>query len=188
MGELSSIFGELVQMLRNLPPGGFDTAYAQKPPSAAASRAVSFMCDQQQFKDAVQLAEMGADLAKKAHNPDDHPPDPFVETILAGMSSLEAKVDQLALDTANLASNPPAQTKTFAAAAAAGGNHPPPAGAKPKPGLKGKKPPSAPSPPPAPKLTLSQISVDKVNFVELSTDAELLASRAKNALTAALKE
>lgn len=187
MGELSRIFEELVRMLKDLPPGGFEKAYAQKPPTAAASRAVSFMCDKQQFKDAVRLAEMGAELAAKAHNPEELPQDPFVETILAGMRSLEAKVDQLALDTANLASNPPAQAKTFAAAAA-GGNSSAPVGAKAKTGPKGKKPPSVPSPPPAPKLTLSQISVDRADFVELATDAELLASRATSALSAALKE
>lgn len=187
MGELSFIFGELVRLLKELPPAGFDKAYAQKPPSAAASKAVSFMCDKQLFKEAVRLAELGARLADKAHDPEEPSPDPFAETILAGMRSLEAKVDQLALETANLVANPPAQAKTFAAAAA---------GAKPvglaesktKNGAKGKKTPSVPSPPPAPKLTLSQTAVDKASFVELRTDAERLASRASSAIAAALNK
>lgn len=130
---------------------------------------------------------MGAELASKAHNPEELPQDPFVETILAGMRSLEAKVDQLALDTANLVSSPQAQAKTFAAVAA-GGKPPNSNGVKSKPGPKGKKTPSVPSPPQAPKLTLSQVLTDKADFVELTTDAELLASRAKNALLTALKE
>lgn len=145
------------------------------------------MCDKQLFKDAVRLAEMGAHLAEKAHNPDAPLPDPFAETILAGMRSLEAKVDQLALETANLAANPPAPAKTFAAAAA-GGKTSGPAETKSKANGKGKKPPAAPPRPQAPKLVLSQSSIDKESFVELTTEAANFASRALTAITAALKE
>lgn len=156
MGELSVIFRELVRMLKDLPPGGFDKAYGHRHPTSVAAKPVSFMCDKQQFKDAVRLAEMGAELASKAHNPEEPPPDPFVETILAGMRSLEAKVDQLALDTANLASHPPTPPKSFAAAAA-GGISSGPTGTKMKTGPKGKKPPSVQPPPPSPQAHLVPI-------------------------------
>lgn len=103
MGELSIIFAELVRVLKYLPPGGFDRDYAHKPPTAAASKAVSFMCDKQLLKEEVRLAEMGSNLAEQAHTPGESRPDPLVKKILAAMHSLEAQVDQLLLDTANLA-------------------------------------------------------------------------------------
>lgn len=187
MGELSVVFGELVKMLKDLPPGGFDKAYAHRPPSSAAAKSVSFMCDKKLFKEAVRLAELGANLAMQAHNPEEGPTVPFVETLLAGMRSLEAKVDQLSLDTANLAAKQPTPTKTFAAAAA-GGKTAETQGFKPKQGARGKKPPSAPPPVPPPKLTLSQLALDKADFVEITTDAGLLASRATRAIALALEE
>lgn len=187
MGELSMIFGELVRVLKDLPPGGFDKAYAHKPPNSAASKAVSFMCDKQSFKEAVRLAEMGASLAERAHLPDTSPPDPFVETILAGMRSLEVKVDQLSLDTANLAAKQEPPPKTFAAAVSSSAPSEPHRG-KPRPGAKGKKPPSAPAPTQAPKLTLAQLATDKADFVEMSTDPSDLANQAMTAINSALKE
>lgn len=103
MGELSVIFGELVKMLKDLPPGGFDKVYGHQPPTSVAAKPVSFMCDKQQFKDAVRLAELGARLAEQAHHPAEADPNPFEESVLAGIKSLEAKIDQLALDAANAA-------------------------------------------------------------------------------------
>lgn len=187
MGELSAIFRELVRTLKDLPPGGFEKAYALRPPSAAAPEPQRFLCDKQQFKDAIRLAELGASLAEQTHTSSDLPQDPVVTTVLEGLKSLEAKVDQLALDTANLAAKQPAPTKTFADAAAKGIPTEPHRG-KPKPGPKGKKPPSAPAPLKAPQLTLSQLSADKSDFVEMTTEAGLLASRAHKAIHTALRE
>lgn len=187
MGKLSVIFGELVRMLKELPPGGFDKAYTHKPPTTAAPKPVSFMCDKKLFKEAVRLAEMGAQLAESAHNPGEIQQDPALETILAGMKSLEAKVDQLSLDTANLAAKQPEPTKTFAAATA-GGKTADPQGGKPKSAAKGKKPPSAHPPPAIPKITLAQLSAERADFVETASDAGALASRAKRAITLALEE
>lgn len=174
-------------MLRDLPPGGFDKAYATRPPSAAATKAVSFMCDKQAFKDAVRLAELGASLAEKATDLPSAPPEPFTETILAGMKSLEAKVDQLALDTANLAAKQHKPPKTFAEATARS-TQPDSLKSKPRAGAKGKNPPSAPLPQRAPQLTLSQISADKEDFVDMTTNAGLFASRALIAIIEALQD
>lgn len=64
MGELSVIFGELVRMLQDLPPGGFDKAYTSRPLSSTGPRPpISSMCDKQHFKDFVRLAELGARMA-----------------------------------------------------------------------------------------------------------------------------
>lgn len=84
MGELSTIFGELVRMLKELPPGGFDKAYNQKAPATAAAKMVSFMCDRQSFKDVVRLAELGAGLADQAKNQVSPIVDPFTDTVVAG--------------------------------------------------------------------------------------------------------
>lgn len=185
--KLSAIFGELVRVLRDLPPGGFNKSYAPKPPGAAATKAVSFMCNKKAFKDAVRLAELGASLAEKATALPTASPDQFAETVLAGMKSLEAKVDQLALDTANLASKQHQPPKTFAEATASGTQPDQPKGNS-KAGAKRKKPPSAPIPPRSPQLTLSQVSADKDDFVEISTEAGLLASRALIAIIEALQD
>lgn len=184
MRELSNVFGELVRMLKDLPPGGFDKAYAHRPVATSAAEPVRFMCDKQHFKDVVRMAEWGASLAEEAHVRSAPTPDPFVETVLAGMKSLEAKVDQLSLDTANLAAKQQTPPKTFAAAAA-GGKPTDPIVGKTKAAAKGKKPPPAPQ---APRLTLSQVAADKADFVEIMTDAGTLASRATRALSFALEE
>lgn len=145
MGELSILFSELVRMLKDLPPGGFDKAYTHRNPATAATKTVSFMCDKQSFKDIVRMAELGERLAKQAHDPDRRVADPLADTIMAGFKSLKAKVDQLALDTAMLASKQATVPRTFADAAASGGptptTHP-----EPKPGVKGRKPPPPPGP------------------------------------------
>lgn len=145
MGELTAIFGELVRMLKELPPGGFDKAYGPKPPSSAAAKSQSFLCDKQSFKDVIRMAEWGAKLAEQAHSQAESPTDPVVDTVLAGFKFLEAKVDQLALDTANLAAKQASSAKTFVEAVAVGKpNGPLPANAK--AGGKGKKPPSTSNP------------------------------------------
>lgn len=56
-----------------------------------------------------------------------------------------------------------------------------------KPELRGKPPP-APTPPKAPHIVLSKLSLDKANYVELDTDASSLALRATTAIKAALRE
>lgn len=186
MAELSNIFGELVRMLKDLPPGGFDKAYSLKTPSAAASRPVSFMCDKHTFKEVVRLAEMGERLAGQAHKPEAVIRDPFMDTVMAGFKSLEARIAQLSLDTATIAAAQPAP-KSYSEAAASGNRLINPT-AKAKTGVKGKKPPSAPTPPKAPRITLSHLSVEKDNYVELESDAGSLASRATAAIKAALRE
>lgn len=102
LGELSTIFGELVRMLKELPPGGFDKSYNQKGPATAATKKISFMCDKQSFKNVVRLAELGASLAGQDLNHVNPVIDPFTDTVVAGFRSLEAKVNQLALDMASL--------------------------------------------------------------------------------------
>lgn len=67
MKEIFNVFGELVRMLKDLPPGGFDKAYAYRPAATAATEPVRFMCDKQNFKDVGRMAEWGARLAKEAH-------------------------------------------------------------------------------------------------------------------------
>lgn len=187
MGEMSVVFGDLVRLLKDLPPGGFDKAYAARPPAASATTPHSFRCDKQLFKDVVRLAELGERLASAAHKPTEVPQDPFIETVLAGMRSLEAKVDQLALDTANISAKQAVPPKTFAEATSKGKSSEAQHG-KPSAGAKGKKKPSAPRPARAPQLTLSQLSTERDDFVEISTDAGLLALRAKEALTSALRK
>lgn len=180
MGELSVIFRELIRMLKDLPPGGFDKAYSRSLVSATV-KPVSFMCDKQAFKEAVRLAEMGARLAEQAQEPRENLSDPLAATILAGFESLEAKVDQLALDTATLATKQASTQKSYSEAAAQPGPKPCP---QPKQniGLKRKNPPAASTPPKAPRLVLSQSSSVRDRFVELNTDASALASRANVAL------
>lgn len=90
-------------MLKDLPPSGVDKVYASRTPTTAASKLLRFMCDKKQFKDVVRLAELGSHLAEQAHNPDEAKLDLFVKTVQAGMRSLGAKVNHMALDTANLA-------------------------------------------------------------------------------------
>lgn len=186
MGEVSVIFGELVRMLKDLPPGGFDKAYASKPPTSTASKSMSFMCEKKMFKDVVRLAELGARLAEQAHNPAEITPDPFVETVLAGIKSLEAKVDQLSLDAANAAAARSEPPKSYAAATT-GGSPSAPHLSKPKAGAKGKKPPPAPSPPRTPQITLAQTATKKAEFVELTTEPGDLASRAASSILEALR-
>lgn len=73
------------------------------------AKPVSFMCDKKQFKDVVRLAELRARLASQAHNPGEVKPDPFFASVLAGMQFLKAKVNPLALGTANPSAKQPAQ-------------------------------------------------------------------------------
>lgn len=188
MEELSTIFSELVRMLKDLPPGGFDKAYSTRTVSATGPRVpVSFMCDKQQFKDIVRLAEHGAWKAEEANLTESPPLDHLSETVLAGLKSLEVKVDQLALDTANLAARQPPAAKSFANAVQQGLQTSPQM-SKSKPGVKAKKHTAPPPPPQIPKITLSQVAADKERFVEMSTDASRLASRATTALLVALQE
>lgn len=187
MGEISVIFRELVHILKDLPPGGFDKAYALRPPTSVASKSMSFMWDKQHFKDVVRLAELGVRLAKQAHNPRDLSPDPFVETVLAGMKLLEAKVNQLDLDTANMAAILPAPAKSYATATAGGASakaH----RTKLKPATEGKKPPPALAPLRNPQLMLSQLAEDKYEYVEMSTEAGALASRATSTILTKLRD
>lgn len=174
-------------MLKDLPPGGFDKAYGYRPSASAAVKPVSFMCDKQCFKDAVRLAELGARLAEQAHTLGEAPADPFVESVLEGIKSLKAKVDQLALDTANLAAKQPAPGKSFADAVTSSKPQGAQRSAVPQ-GSKGRKPPPASNPVKAPRLHLSQTSSDRPAFVEMTTDARSLALRASSALDAALRE
>lgn len=186
MGELSVIFGELVRMLKELPPEGFDKAYSTRPVANVANNPVSFMCDKQSFKDVVRLAELGARLAKQAHNPGERASDPSTESIMAGIKSLEAKVDQLALETAALAVRQTAPDKSYAEALSKKGHLNEPR-AKTVPEGKGKKPPSPPARQSPPKLLLAQLTDDKQSFVELISDAGALAARASSALKNALQ-
>lgn len=148
---------------------------------------MSFMWDKQHFKDVVRLAELGVRLAKQAHNPHDLSPDPFVETVLAGMKLLEAKVNQLDLDTANMAAILPAPAKSYATATAGGASakaH----RTKLKPATEGKKPPPALAPLRNPQLMLSQLAEDKYEYVEMSTEAGALASRATSTILTKLRD
>lgn len=183
MGEISVIFGELVRMLKDLPPGGCDKAYAVRPPNAAASKSLSFMCDKQHFKDVVRLAELGARSADQAHNPGEVPPDPFVKTVPAGMRSLEAKVDQLALDTAKQL----APSITFADAAA-GVKPQASQRAKQRTGAKGKQPTLSPSTTQGSTAHLSPALNRQAQVRRMSTEAGLLASRVLSAINNALQE
>lgn len=181
MGKLSVVFRELVRMLKDLPPGGFEKAYS-KTPTAKAVKPVRFMCDKQAFKEVVRLAEMGASLAVHAHKPRESLSDPLAETVLAGIKSLEAKVDQLAFDTAILATKQATAPKSYSEATAQPGPKTAPQ-PKLKPAAKGKKSPAALVQPKAPRLTLSQSSSVRDRYVELTTDASKLASRATAALS-----
>lgn len=186
MAELTVMFGELVRMLKDLPPGGFDKAYSLETPSATATRPVSFMCNKHAFKEAVRLAELGAPLAGQAQKPETDREDPLMNAVMAGFKSLKPRIDQILLDTATLAAAQPA-TKSYSEAAASGGPDVTPL-VKTKAGAKGKKPPPAPTPPGAPRIVLSQLLLNKSNYVELDTDASSLASRATAAIKAALRE
>lgn len=154
MGELSVIFGELVQMLKELPPGGFDKAYGTQPLATAANKPISFLCDKQSFKDVVRLAELGSRLAEQAHNPEEQAPDQFTETIMAGIKSLGAKVDQLALNTAVLTVKQTTPPKSFAQALSTNRHKEEPRSQS-VPGVKGKKnPPTLVRHPPPPEYHL----------------------------------
>lgn len=174
-------------MLKDLPPGNFDKDYGQRPPTSAATNPMSFMCDKQLFKDTVRLAELRTRLAEKSHNPPENEPDPFTKTILVGIKSLEAKADQLALDTANLANKPAPPSKSFEDLAAATPLHSTSV-PKPKTGAKGKKPAPSPAPPKVAQIMLSQLSINRADHVELLSDAGSLVSRASEALQSALRE
>lgn len=153
MGELSVIFGELVQMLKELPPGGFDKAYGTQPLATAANKPISFLCDKQSFKDVVRLAELGSRLAEQAHNPEEQAPDQFTETIMAGIKSLGAKVDQLALNTAVLTVKQTTPPKSFAQALSTNRHKEEPRSQS-VPGVKGKKnPPTLVRHPPPPRIS-----------------------------------
>lgn len=188
--DLGLILEEIVHLLKDLPPGGFDKAYSQ-PTTATAPKAVSFMCNKQQFKDIVRLAELGVGLAEQSINapaaPRAPPPDPLIATIVAGLKSLETKVVQLSLETANLAANQKSKDKTFAdvaAHAATSAQHRDP---KRPPGGKVKKP-TAPLPSRAPYLTLVQSVPNRTEYVELQTDAQDLTKKASAAIIDALPE
>lgn len=145
------------------------------------------MCDKQRFKDVFLLAELGACLADQSHNPVDGEPDPFTEKMLAGLMFLEEKVDKLASDTANIAVQQKSQPNFFASIVESE-VAPSTIAAKSKTGVKGKKPPPTLSPKKVAWLTLSQLLAEKAAYVELSTDAGALTSRASKALKSALQE
>lgn len=112
-------------------------------------------------------------------------PAPIAESTLAWIKSLEAKFGQLALETANLAARKVSPGKSSADAFTT--NQPlDPCYLNAKRGTKAKRLPSAPSPPKAPRLPLSQLSSEKSGFVQMTSDAKTLASRATAALTSAL--
>lgn len=167
--DLGLILEEIVHLLKELPPGGFDKAYAL-PTNTTVPKTVSFMCNKQQFKDIVRLAELGVGLAEQSVNastvPQAPPTDPLMATMVAGLKSLEAKVVQLSLETANLAANHKPKAKTFADVAAGTAETTNNREPKRPPGGKVKKP-TAPLPSRAPYLTLMQTVPNKNDFVEL---------------------
>lgn len=108
-------------------------------------------------------------------------------TMVAGLKSLEAKVDRLLLDTTNLAANQKVKAKTFADAAAnAAASNQTSDLARTNEG-KVKKPTVKP-PSKAQYLTLTQATLSKANFVKLRSDAEDLSSRASSAIRQAVSK
>lgn len=188
--NLGMILEEIVHLLKELPSGGFDKAYAQTP-NAAVPKTVSFMCNKQQFKDVVRMAKWGMELSARSVSTSIAPPapspDPLMATVVAGLKSLEAKVNRLSLDTANLAANQQPKGNTFADVAARGASNNPDRDPKRANGGKVKKPTVAP-PSKAAYLTLAQTSSSKAEFVDILSDAENLASRANNAIRELLSE
>lgn len=85
MGKLTTIFSELVRMLKDLPPGGFEKLYAPRQSCLLNANPVSFMCDKQKFRDAMRVADLGARLSSQAHNLGEVAPVPFVAAVLLGM-------------------------------------------------------------------------------------------------------
>lgn len=92
--NLGLILEEIVNLLKDVPPRGFDRTYNQ-PTHAAAPRTVSFRCNKQQFKHIVWLAELGVNLSEQsiATTKLSLPPpqEPLLGTVVAGLKSLEAK-------------------------------------------------------------------------------------------------
>lgn len=127
-------------------------------------------------------------MAEEAHEPGEPTLDPLTEAVIAGLKSLEVKVDQLALDTANLAAKRQPSAKSFADAVL-NGPRPDPHQGKLKPGAKSKKPHQAPPPPPQSlKLTLNQLASREEGFVKMTSNASQLTLRAEKALISALRE
>lgn len=100
-------------MLKELLPGGFDKAYGYWPPTAAAANPITFMYNEEHFKNNICLAKLGALLAEQAQNTEEVSPDPFTKAMLAGIIFLETKVHQLPLDTTNLSATHRLTGKTF---------------------------------------------------------------------------
>lgn len=114
----------------------------------------------------------------------------MMATVVAGLKSLEAKVVQLSLETANLAANQKPKEKYFAdIVTEAAGSAAQTQSRDPKrsSGAKVKKPTTQP-PKKAPYLTLVQTTSVKTDFVELQSEAEGLASRAHAAIKQALTQ
>ncbi|KAG0145934.1 hypothetical protein CROQUDRAFT_93261 [Cronartium quercuum f. sp. fusiforme G11] len=188
MGNIETIFTELVAMLKVLPTGGYanmslavDRAKLQQQPSG------KFNCDKSAFKDTVTLAEHGLHLVTQTSPPPTSQPDVVLATMLASVQVVKAKVDSLMLESANRSAkrDPPApKPLSFAQAARQGMktlDHP-----KQKQTQASGKTPKAPPPPKLPQITLAQSSHERASFVELDSKALALKERIDSSLRAAL--
>lgn len=119
------------------------------------------MCEKQHFKDVMGLAKLSAWLAEQAQNLEGITPDCFTEAVLVWIKSLKGQVKQLALDIGKLAVRQKSTAISFSDVVATN-TLTGAAATKTKPGVKGKMPA-----PRAPCLTLSQLSAEKADNVEL---------------------
>ncbi|KAG0149635.1 hypothetical protein CROQUDRAFT_88978 [Cronartium quercuum f. sp. fusiforme G11] len=175
MGTLEAIFKKIATMLRGFPNGGYKTlTMAVDAATLTTKPAGNFCCDKMAFCTVVNLVEHGLKLASQPINPLSNPQDPIMVTVLAGVQTLETRVDMLLLDAANRASanpeseQPRPKAKTFAQAAKAGvrqNNQQP----KPTP-----KTPKLPLPTKFPHLSHLQCTRVCGSFVEMDMEANAL--------------
>ncbi|KAG0139343.1 hypothetical protein CROQUDRAFT_101701 [Cronartium quercuum f. sp. fusiforme G11] len=102
MGDMKSIFMELVAMLKTLPTGWYVAMSLTVDKAIHLNQSVGrFNCNKVAFKDAITLTEHGLHLVSLANPPPSNPPDALLASILVGIQAVEAKVDLLMLDMAN---------------------------------------------------------------------------------------
>ncbi|KAG0146350.1 hypothetical protein CROQUDRAFT_92811 [Cronartium quercuum f. sp. fusiforme G11] len=107
MGDIKSVFQELVAMLKVLPTGGFMAM------SLVVNKAVhlnlptgKFNCNKVTFEDAITLAEHGLQLVSQPDLLLANPPNLILATVLVGVQAVEVKINSLMLDMANQAALP----------------------------------------------------------------------------------
>ncbi|KAG0139022.1 hypothetical protein CROQUDRAFT_102319 [Cronartium quercuum f. sp. fusiforme G11] len=102
LGNIKSIFTELVAMLKTLPTGGYVAMSLTVDKAMHLNQPMGrFNCDKVSFKDVVMLAEHGLHLVSQTNHQPTTPPDALLASVLVGVQAVEVKVNLLMLDVAN---------------------------------------------------------------------------------------